>query len=80
MMEPVAKKLRGVVSYDCAYKEEWADYYAVCLVNGNKGAFYCIHTIVHIKKSGLLSILYALLMETKEHFIVFLKKKCKLYT
>ena len=42
MVEPVAKKLKDPGSYDCAYKEEWADSYPLGPVNGNKGAFYCI--------------------------------------
>ena len=42
MAEPASKKLKGAGSYDCAYKEEWADSYPLGPVNGNKGAFYCI--------------------------------------
>ena len=42
MAEPAAKKLKNAGSYDCAYKEEWADSYSVGPVNGNKRAFYCI--------------------------------------
>ena len=34
--------MKCVGSYDCSYKEEWADSYHVGPVNGNKGAFCCI--------------------------------------
>ena len=33
MAEPATKKLKGAGSYDCAYKEEWADSYPAGSVN-----------------------------------------------
>ena len=42
MAEPAAKKLKSTSSYDCAFKEEWVNFYSVGPANGNKGAFYCI--------------------------------------
>ena len=61
MAEPAAKKLKGAGSYDCAYKEEWADSYPVGPVNGSKGAFYCIPC----KKS--LSCTHQGLGDVKQH-------------